>query len=576
MQFSRRSFLHTVLAGSAVLAVPDASAAMAAPRPPSWRPLSDGRRQSLIQAAAFGTKTPVAGRRGVAITTHPLATWAAVEALRADGNAVDAACAASLLQTVVEPHMTSITGGFSMLYFEAATGETQYLNASSNVPLKLDGFDLTKLAAFLTDGRGVTVPGFWAGVDAAMDRYGRLPLKRVMAPAIHYARHGYEVHPFLWSQIFSAADRIGRSAMGREIYFPGGVLINPGGMVRHQRYADCLERLAEERSAYFYHGAFAREFSKTVQAAGGFITPDDFAAYQPLWTAPVRGRYRDHQVIAAPAPDFGGNAFVEILHMLDLVDIQTLGPVWQSPESGHLLYRIMGEVFTEAQRRNYGMSAHSHADMLAPETAERRLQSVRSSDTVRDFFREMMQQQKPPQGSTHLTVVDGAGNIATVLHSSMSMPWSNGLFAAGANISAAAGHYASGLPVPGARIHARILPNMLLKDGRPVLASGSPSVSLMEAVTQVTSHIIDFAQPVEDAVARPRIGGASMAQFGSSMVERDLGEDYIAYLRQKGMALEVMYGWHWNMGSFEGVHIAADGTARACGDPRRTAVAMAV
>ena len=170
----RREFISGIAAGTAALGVAGCSTA-AQPRTP-YSPISAAREAELIGAANFGRKTPASGKEGLAVSTHPGVSQVAVDVLKEGGNAVDAICAASMAQTVLEPHMTTLTGVFSLQYFDAKTGKVSYLNASNNAP---KNFPLTvemlgkEMNAVLADGRGVTVPGFWAGVEAAMKKYAQ-------------------------------------------------------------------------------------------------------------------------------------------------------------------------------------------------------------------------------------------------------------------------------------------------------------------------------------------------------------------------------------------------------------------
>jgi gamma-glutamyltranspeptidase/glutathione hydrolase len=176
----------------------------------------------------------------------------------------------------------------------------------------------------------------------------------------------------------------------------------------------------------------------------------------------------------------------------------------------------------------------------------------------------------PPAGSNHVTVVDADGNIATILHSCMSMPWSNGLFAGGVTIVAGGAHFGRVMPEPGHRISAYVAPNMVLKNGKPVLASGSPSVSLLQNIVQNTTNMLDFGIGIEESVHRPRFGGRSL-------IEVDLDEEVRKEAESRGLTFDVVNPWNWMHGSFEGIAIdPATGTTTACGDPRRSAQALAV
>jgi len=181
----------------------------------------------------------------------------------------------------------------------------------------------------------------------------------------------------------------------------------------------------------------------------------------------------------------------------------------------------------------------------------------------------------PPPGSNHVTVVDAEGNVATVLHSVMSMPFRTGIYVDGVYACASGVHLGSGPVEPGGRAHARICPNMFTRDGKPVLASGSPSVSLTENIVQNSVNLLDFGLDLETSVHKPRFGGSSMTVPGALMLEADLPGEPARLLREAGATVEVVNPWNWLCGSFEGVLIEEDG-AVACGDPRRTAQAVAV
>jgi gamma-glutamyltranspeptidase/glutathione hydrolase len=507
----------------------------------------------------------VQGREAMVITSHPLATHEAVRVLKEGGNACDAICTAALCQTVIEPHMTTITGVFSLLYFDAATGTTIHLNGSNNAPLMpLEGFKLQNLLRELKTGRGVTVPGFWAGFEAALERFGTLPKKRIMAPSIHYAREGFETHPFLWGEIFVQSELIGKSLQGREIYMPQNALLKPGDKLYQKRAADLLERLAEEGNAYFYNGEFAQRFCEVVRKANGVITPEDFAQYEVMWQEPAQGTYRGFDVLGSPPPDFGGSTMIELLNMVELMDLQTLGPAWDSADTTQKFIQILNRVLTQGIMQR-------HSKKLPP------LEKLLSKEYAAERFGKLKDRNKPPRpspmipcGSNHLTVVDRLGNVATVLHSCMSFPWDNSLFVDGVSICAAGAHYGVGMPEPGGRIHARICPTIIFKDNKPVLASGSPSVSLMQNILQNTTNILDFGMNCEDSVHKPRFGGGSISQSGATLIETDMKAGIIQRLKDSGMRLDIVNPWNWHHGTFEGVYIDPEtGDRAACADPRR-------
>ncbi len=569
----RRAFLRSAALGTAaaglgarelsadVWPAGSTGAAAAATRPPTS---SDDERRALIAEAHFGPKTPATSEGGMAICAHPLATREAVNVLRDGGNACDAALAASVTQTVVEPHMTGITGVLSMLHFDAATGETTYVNGGANAPLApLTGFS----AADIATGRGPGVPGFWAGFEAALARHGSLPRRRIMEGAITFARDGFETHPFLWGEIFVMCHKIGMTEAGRRIFMPDGHIPRPGDLLLQREAADTLERLAEEGNDYYYHGGFARDYCDVVQASGGVITPEDFAHYEARWQEPAWGTYRGYPIAGSPPPDHGGSLVIEMLNMIEFLNLQTLGPPNESAETLYQMSRIHNLVFEEGGKQNDPESHPVPLDViLSKDYAEMRFKLLQMGKA-----NSAAGPPPPPPGSNHVTVVDAAGNVATLLHSCMSLPWSNGLFVGGVTICASGAHFLRVMPKPGHRATAYVAPNMVFNQrGTPMLASGSPSVGLLANVIQNTTNIVDFGVPIAESVVRPRFGARSLDVPGATMVEADIGDEIINAVRDRGHAVDVVNPWNWHHGAFEGIHIDPDtGVRSACGDPRR-------
>jgi len=184
----------------------------------------------------------------------------------------------------------------------------------------------------------------------------------------------------------------------------------------------------------------------------------------------------------------------------------------------------------------------------------------------------------PPPGSCHVTAVDADGNVATLLHSCMSLPWTNGLFVGGHTIVASGAHFFRVMPGPGERATTYVAPNMVLKDGTPIIASGSPSGSLLQNIVQNYTNIFDFGMGIEESSNRPRFGNAYAA--GGAMfpaVEVDFPAATRDAANARGLGVGVVNQWNWGMGSFEAIYIDPDsGRRHACGDARRNAMAEAV
>ncbi len=553
----RRRFLQTAALGLAAATTRPRSYALAEQSQPGDPP-----------PARFGRKPGATGTKGMAITSHPLATRVATNVLRNGGNACDAALAASVAQTVCEPHMTTITGVLSLLYHDAASGKTTYVNGGMNVPLAgLAGFS----PADLRTGRGVGVPGFWAGFEAALARHGSKPRSELLAPSIRLAREGFPIHPFLYGEMFAQLDSIGLTEAGRRIFMPDGALLPPGALLKQVEAAATLERLAADGSQYYYHGEFARQFSEIVKAAGGVITQEDFARYEARWQEPARSSYRGYEVMASPPPDNGGTHIIEALNMVELLDVARWGPPTDSPETLYHLVRITNEVMIAGGRQTDPASHRVPLDVIvSKEYAKMRLDLLRMADPGGEA------RPPPPPGSNPVTVADAKGNVATILHSVMALPWTNGLFVGGFGIAASGGHFLRVMPKPGHRASAYVAPNIIFRGGRPVLASGSPSVGLIANVLQNSINHLDFGMPLEQSVHRPRFGGGSMGLAGANYIEVDLDEKVRKAVAARGVAFHPVSPWHFMNGSFEGIAFGANGVMTGCGDPRRNSHAEAV
>jgi gamma-glutamyltranspeptidase/glutathione hydrolase len=526
-------------------------------------------RRTLIAEARFGRKPKAVGTNGMVCTSHPIVTQAGVDVLRAGGNAADAALSASVVQTVVEPHMTTICGVLSLLYYDAATGETTYLNGSMNRPRGLTSLSV----ADLQTGKGVSVPGFWAAFEAALERHGTKAKAELVAPAIELAREGFEVYPFLWGMAFEQIATLGRHPDGRELYFPDNRLIEVGELLRQPKLADTLERLVADGADYFYRGAFAEKMVATVQAAGGVLTLEDLDEYAVRWVDPARSTYRGYDVVGSPPPDNGGTHVIEILNLLEQIPLHEWGPPTESAETLYWMLRFCGEVHTEGAK---------HRD---PEFYPLPLELITSKEYAAQRF-ELMKMSQPKEpvaapypGSNHVTVVDKDGNVASILHSVMSLPWTSGLYVDGVQLWAGAAHFLRVLPPAGGRGTCYVAPTIIFKDGKPVLTAGSPSIGLIQNIVQNTVNMLDFDVDIETSVHTPRFGAPDYAAPPGAPpaynIEVDIDEAIRAAVIARGLNLNVVNPWNFHSGSYEGVHIADDGTMSACGDPRRAGKALA-
>ncbi|GAB3577608.1 gamma-glutamyltransferase [Amycolatopsis endophytica] len=518
---------------------------------------------ALARGASYGRKEPVEARNGMVVTSHPLAVRTGLDVLREGGSAADAALAAAATQLVAEPHMTALTGGLEMLYRNGETGESSYLNGNVAAPLApLPGFT----GADLTTGRGVPVPGWWPAFRAAHDRFGRLPRARLLRDGIQLARDGFAVNPYLFGEMYAHRAELGCHEQGREAFLAGGSLVAPGETLRQERVARTLERLRDEDLDY-YLGGFARAFSAECRRGGGVITPEDFAAYQARWHTPVRGTYRDVEIVASAPPDDGGCQLIEALNLLELTDLRSQGPAHSSVETLELLTLVHDEVYHAPPRTG----STDVETLLSKDYAARRMARLGTAPPATAV---------PTPGTIHITVVDAQRNIASVTHSHMASPWVNGLFAEGFQLSGGGSFFQRGMPWPGERATVYLAPNIVLREGEPVIASGSPSVSLVACVLQNLVNLVDFGLSIEESVAAPRFGARphepASGWLPGVTLEHGYAPDVATEFRrrcaERGRWWRDLGPWHSLTGNFEGVTLSG-GMLRSCADPRRNGAA---
>lgn len=522
----------------------------------------------------YGLKDLATGTRGMVVSSEPIAVAAGARVLRDGGNALDGVLAVAATQLITEPHMTSLTGGISLVYRDAASREASYLSGNINAPLAgLPDF----AGADLRRARGVPVPGWWPAFVAAHQRFGSLPLGRLLEPAIDVAREGFAVSPYLFGEMYAARENLGRNPQSREVFFRDGSLIGPGEALVQDRAARTLERLRDEGMSY-YLGDFARAFCAASDADGGVITQDDFDAYRPEWADPVRGTYRGLEIVGSAPPDDGGVQLVEALNILENLDLAALGPARESPRTLSALIAAHNAVYYAPPReKRFRENARIMDVLLSKEHARQRFD-------VLDTFAHPPQTAPPSPGTIHISVVDADRNVATLTHSHMASPWVNGLYAEGFQLAGGGSFFQRVMPQPGERATVYLAPSMVLRDGEPIIVSGSPSVSLVACVLQNLVNLIDFGMPIEQSVAEPRFGARPhdpvRGWVPGTTIESGFSDPALREVRewagQNRLWMRDIGPWNSMTGNFDGITLdSATGLMRSCGDPRRMGMAIA-
>jgi gamma-glutamyltranspeptidase/glutathione hydrolase len=522
---------------------------------------------------AIASTEPVHAQHGIVVSVHQLASQAGVEMMEAGGNAVDAAVATGFALAVVHPPAGNLGGGGFML-IRMAGGDAHFLDyrekapAAAKAEMYLDRQGNVIEGASEIGYKAIGVPGSVAGMVYAEQKYGRLTLKQVMAPAIRLARDGYALS---WDDArdFQRDKHLGDFPESRRIFQRDGNYYRPGEIFRQPDLARTLERIAAKPDD-FYHGTLARELAAALQKGGGLITADDLARYEVKEREPVRGTYRGYEIISSPPPSSGGTVLIESLNILEGYDLAKLGN--RSSESIHFT--------TEAFRRAFFDRAEFMGDPDFAKIPIAQLIDKKYGGAWRDsidaehaspseglkrpaVFAELEQYaatHSPPQANhesphtTHYSVVDAEGNAVAVtttindwfgsrvtaeglgflLNDEMDdfsakpgVPNADGLIQGTANAIG-----------PDKRPLSSMTPTIVVHDGKTFLVLGSPGSSkIITTVANVLMGVIDYGMNIQEAVDAPRFHNQWLPDVLD--VERWFSPDTVQALQKMGYNVQV-------------------------------------
>lgn len=471
----------------------------------------------------------ITGRQAMVTSLEPLASMAGMRVLQQGGNAFDAAVATAIALTVVDPRMSSVGGnGFATIYV-AKTHEVRALNFYGSAPQRAT-VDVYKGKDYSHGFLSVPVPSCLKGYETLHKAYGRLPWAQVLAPAIELADNGFVLTKPLGD--FIPEDEFAKFPSTARVFLPNGRALKTGDIFRQPDLARTLKGVAEHGTHYFYRGAVATRMAKFFAENGGVLTADDLASYQAKWVAPISTTYRGYTIYTQP-PSSSAVAVLEQLNMLEGYDLKALGH--NSPAYLHLLGEVMR--LAVADRNRYVGDPEFikvPVDKLVSKqyAAERRklihLDSTMSVATAGDFG-------KPEEAhTTHLNVVDADGNMVA-LTQTLGDFFGSHLVAAdtGVLLSDEMRHLhldpndPSRLE-PGKRSRSNESPIIILKDGKPYMAVGTPgSDGIWQHLVQVIANVIDFGMDIQSAITAPRMRVGGSTEAGTEIKPIFLVEDRI-------------------------------------------------
>jgi len=284
--------------------------------------------------------------RGLAVTSHPRATEAAMEILRMGGNAVDAAVAAAFALGVVEPHASGLGGGGGMVIFLRADGSAHFIDYYAMAPKRVGELVNRDREQDRHTARSVLVPGTVAGLTLALERFGSLPLATVIQPAIRCARDGFALDETLASLILDSAEMLSGNEATGAVFLESGFPRMAGDTLRQPELAHTLTEIANQGRAGFYEGAVAQKIVDGLAAGGGVLTLEDLRDYRAALSEPLRGTYRGCEIMSADIP-LSGASVIEAMNILENADLRSMGQYTTSPATLHLMAETLRRVHAD-------------------------------------------------------------------------------------------------------------------------------------------------------------------------------------------------------------------------------------
>ncbi len=509
---------------------------------------------------AWGDPAP----RGVVAVSQPLAAKAGAEMLSKGGNAIDAAAAIQFALNVEEPMMTGIGGGaFIMIYLanekkvvvidarEKAPGKaspTQFLDATGN-PMNFN----TAVAS----GLSVGVPGTLMGTATALQRYGTMSLKEVMAPAIKMADEGIPVTPFLAGSLAGSVKKISMQPGKAYTFFrpDGETPLQVGDTLVQKDLAKTFRTIASEGIDAYYQGPIGEAIATIVKARGGPMEASDIKAYTVADRQPVMGKYRGWEIASMPPPSSGGLTVIQTLMMLERFPIGAWGhnsadTLSVTIEALRLAYADRGKYMGDADFVDMPMKGLLNPDYVASRSALIDKDHANPSVTYGDPWAyegssgsTMAAVDPGREGgeTTHFVAADRWGNVVSWT-TTIESGWGSGIMVPGygflLNNEMTDFDFTPGGAnemQPFKRPRSSMTPTILLKDGKPWMATGSPGgATIINTVLQVIMNVVDHGMTVEEAVDAPRISRTSASYTASTSWEDGIPDAVRAELVNRG------------------------------------------
>ena len=512
----------------------------------------------LLVSSSFseGGRTPLRVKNGIVTSASKLASEAGVEALKAGGNAVDAAVATAFALAVTWPSAGNIGGGGFMVYHGDDGHATTFdfrekapLAATERMYLSLDGnvVDNSNHIGPLAVG----VPGTVAGLWKAHQELGSLPWADLVAPAVKLARDGISINYSLYTGFARSKPRFDQYPSSAAKFFKAdGSLYELGETWRQPNLAHTLELIQNNGADGFYKGENAERLAGFMADIGGIITEEDLLKYESQEREPIRGTYRGYDIVSMPPPSSGGVVLVEMLNILEGFDLADMGH--NSADYLHVLTETMRRAYADRAEHlgdpdfNEGMPLQRLMDKDYAATLRASIDMDEASESRPADFAQIYESEE----TTHFSIVDKEGNMVSMTYT-LEFGYGSGIVVEGGgyllnnemgDFNAVPGVTTSrgligtapNLVEPEKRPLSSMTPTIVAKDGKPIFTAGSPGgKTIINTTMQVIVNVIDHEMNIAQSVEAGRIHHQWLPDV-TSIEAGSLSPDTVRLYEEKG------------------------------------------
>ena len=532
-----------------------------------------GTRQFLTVLIGITLVGSLHASRGLVVSPDSTASAIGMQILHENGNAVDAAVATMFALGVTQPWTAGMGAGGEMVIYLARQGKTAVISFRERAPIEAnmerfyrnpDDFRFLSTTGF----RSVCTPGMIAGAARALESYGTMDVKTVLAPVIQLARQGVVVSRRFNKLLVDYYDIVERYRATSDIFLPDWLPLAEGDSLKRDDLANAMETLSLRGFRDFYHGEMARDVINYFRIYDGFLTVRDLQQFHVSLSPGVHGSYRGYTVVSTAPPSSGGAALIAMLKTLENTSLT------KHPFNSGLYVHIMLEALKQVlvDRRQYNGDPEFGAPACRPFISARHARELADHiDTARVYQPDVLTSGVESSSAAHISVSDAAGNAVSVTQS------------LGTYFGAAATHPGTGIlfnnslyhfsedstsinaVAPQKRAAISIAPTIVLQNGKPVLILGASGADrAISSLAHIIIAVLDYHMSIEAAVDAPRFH----YENGFVQLETRMLSDVIEYLKGLGHQTRLRIDYDDYFGIVQAIHIGSDANIHGANDPR--------